>query len=39
MLHAQVHAHRFYVKHGYADLGALKFEEAGMPHLQMRKVL
>jgi predicted GNAT family N-acyltransferase len=38
VLHAQVHAHKFYVKHGYADLGA-EFEEAGMPHLQMRKVL
>ena len=38
VLHAQVHAHKFYVKHGYADLGP-EFEEAGMPHLQMRKTL
>jgi predicted GNAT family N-acyltransferase len=38
VLHAQVHAHKFYVKHGYADLGP-EFEEAGMPHLQMRKSL
>jgi len=38
ILHAQVHAHKFYLKHGYTDLGD-EFEEAGMPHLQMRKLL
>jgi predicted GNAT family N-acyltransferase len=38
LLHAQVHAKAFYIKHGYAELGAV-FEEAGMPHLHMRKWL
>jgi predicted GNAT family N-acyltransferase len=38
VLHAQVHAHRFYVKHGYVAFGP-EFEEAGMPHVQMRKAL
>ena len=38
VLHAQVHAHGFYVKHGYTRFGE-EFEEAGMPHVQMRKPL
>jgi predicted GNAT family N-acyltransferase len=38
VLHAQVHAHKFYVKHGYQSFGP-EFEEAGMPHVQMRKLL
>lgn len=38
VLHAQVHAKGFYAKHGYSDLGA-EFEEAGMPHVQMRKTM
>jgi predicted GNAT family N-acyltransferase len=38
VLHAQVHARDFYVKHGYQDHGG-QFEEANMPHLQMRKRL
>jgi predicted GNAT family N-acyltransferase len=36
LLHAQVHAHDFYVRAGYTDHGPI-FEEAGMPHVQMRK--
>jgi predicted GNAT family N-acyltransferase len=35
-LHAQVHAQRFYARHGYAPEGAV-FEEAGIPHQMMRK--
>jgi len=38
VLHAQVHAHPFYAKHGYQSFGP-QFEEAGMPHVQMRKTL
>ena len=38
VLHAQVHAHQFYAKHGYTSFGP-EFEEAGMPHVQMRKPL
>lgn len=38
VLHAQVHAKGFYAKHGYTDIGP-EFEEAGMPHVQMRKKL
>ena len=38
VLHAQVHAKAFYEKHGYQGLGPI-FDEAGMPHLEMRKAL
>ena len=38
LLHAQVHAHAFYEKHGYVAFGP-EFEEAGMPHLRMKKYL
>jgi predicted GNAT family N-acyltransferase len=38
LLHAQVHAHEFYVRAGYADHGS-QFDEAGLPHIQMRKSL
>jgi predicted GNAT family N-acyltransferase len=38
VLHAQVHAHGFYAKYGYTRFGE-EFEEAGMPHVQMRKQL
>lgn len=38
VLNAQVHAHVFYVNAGYADVGPI-FEEAGMPHVEMRKDL
>jgi predicted GNAT family N-acyltransferase len=37
-LHAQVHAQRFYARHGYAPEGAV-FEEAGIAHVVMRKPL
>lgn len=36
MLHAQLSAMEFYKKHGYEAHGAV-FEEAGMPHLEMKK--
>jgi predicted GNAT family N-acyltransferase len=38
MLHAQVSAMEFYKRHGYVANGAI-FEEAGMPHLEMKKKL
>jgi predicted GNAT family N-acyltransferase len=38
MLHAQLIALEFYKKHGYTAVGPV-FEEAGMPHLEMRKAL
>jgi predicted GNAT family N-acyltransferase len=38
MLHAQLSAMEFYKKHGYEPHGAV-FEEAGMPHLEMKKRL
>lgn len=38
LLHAQLIALDFYKKHGYQAVGA-QFEEAGMPHLQMQKML
>jgi predicted GNAT family N-acyltransferase len=38
VLHAQMHAHPFYVKHGYLAFGE-QFDEAGMPHIQMRTQL
>lgn len=38
VLHAQVHAMKFYEKHGYKPVGA-EFEEAGMPHREMHKSL
>lgn len=38
MLHAQVSAMEFYKRHGYVVNGAI-FEEAGMPHLEMKKKL
>lgn len=38
MLHAQLSAMEFYKRHGYAPHGAV-FEEAGMPHLEMKKRL
>lgn len=38
MLHAQLVAIDFYKRHGYAAHGAV-FEEAGMPHLEMKKSL
>jgi predicted GNAT family N-acyltransferase len=38
MLHAQLSAMEFYRRHGYAPHGAV-FEEAGMPHLEMKKRL
>ena len=37
-LHAQLSAMEFYKRHGYEADGAV-FEEAGMPHLEMKKVL
>lgn len=36
LLHAQLSAMEFYKKHGYEPFGAV-FEEAGMPHLEMKK--
>lgn len=38
MLHAQLSAMDFYKRHGYEPQGAV-FEEAGMPHLEMKKRL
>lgn len=38
VLHAQLHAHDFYLRNGYRDSSAI-FEEAGMPHVEMRKLL
>lgn len=38
VLHAQVYAHGFYRAMGYEDWGTI-FEEAGIPHIQMRKRL
>lgn len=38
LLHAQVIALDFYKQHGYLPAGAV-FEEAGMPHLVMKKKL
>ena len=38
LLHAQLSAVEFYKRHGYEPFGAV-FEEAGMPHLEMKKVL
>ncbi|MFZ5470341.1 MAG: GNAT family N-acetyltransferase [Myxococcota bacterium] len=38
ILHAQLSAMDFYKRHGYAAHGAV-FEEAGMPHLEMKKKL
>ncbi|WP_373045087.1 GNAT family N-acetyltransferase [Vulgatibacter sp.] len=38
VLHAQVYAHDFYVHVGYADASPI-FEEAGIPHVEMRKRL
>lgn len=38
MLHAQLSAMEFYKRHGYEPYGAV-FEEAGMPHLEMKKRL
>lgn len=38
LLHAQVSAMEFYKRHGYSAHGAI-FEEAGMPHLEMKKKL
>lgn len=38
LLHAQLSAMEFYKRHGYEAHGAV-FEEAGMPHLEMKKRL
>nr|WP_050727425.1 GNAT family N-acetyltransferase [Vulgatibacter incomptus] len=38
VLHAQVYAHGFYQHGGYVDHGAI-FDEAGIPHVEMRKRL
>lgn len=38
MLHAQLSAMDFYKRHGYVPEGAV-FEEAGMPHLEMKRRL
>ncbi|MCA2979305.1 MAG: GNAT family N-acetyltransferase [Myxococcaceae bacterium] len=38
LLHAQLSAMEFYKRHGYEASGAV-FEEAGMPHLEMKKLL
>jgi len=38
MLSAQTHALGFYHKHGFVEAGGV-FEEAGIPHQQMRRVL
>ena len=38
MLHAQLSAMDFYKRHGYVPHGAV-FEEAGMPHLEMKRRL
>ena len=37
-LHGQVHARRFYEKHGFIGSGPV-FEEAGIPHLKMTREL
>ncbi len=37
-LHAQLSSLDFYKQHGYEAVGAV-FQEAGMPHLEMRKML
>jgi predicted GNAT family N-acyltransferase len=38
LLHAQLSAMEFYKRHGYEPHGAV-FDEAGMPHLEMKKPL
>lgn len=38
VLHAQLHAKDFYVRFGYQGSGPI-FDEAGMPHMEMRKPL
>ena len=38
MLHAQLSAMDFYKRHGYVPNGAV-FDEAGMPHLEMKRRL
>lgn len=38
VLHAQVYAHGFYKHGGYVDHGPI-FDEAGIPHVEMRKRL
>ena len=38
MLHAQLSAMDFYKRHGYVPNGAV-FQEAGMPHLEMKRRL
>lgn len=38
VLHSQVYAHGFYQRMGYGEHGPI-FEEAGIPHLEMRKRL
>jgi predicted GNAT family N-acyltransferase len=38
VLSAQTHALGFYRKHGFREVGAV-FEEAGIPHQEMRRVL
>jgi predicted GNAT family N-acyltransferase len=38
VLSAQTHAIGFYRKHGFREAGAI-FEEAGIPHQEMRRVL
>jgi predicted GNAT family N-acyltransferase len=38
MLHAQLSAMEFYKRHGYEPHGAV-FQEAGMPHLEMKRRL
>lgn len=38
VLHAQLHAAPFYDRHGYERCGAV-YEEAGIPHVTMRKAL
>ena len=38
LLHAQLSAMDFYKRHGYQPHGAV-FEEAGMPHLEMKRML
>jgi predicted GNAT family N-acyltransferase len=38
MLHAQLSAMEFYQRHGYGPNGGI-FDEAGMPHLEMKKSL
>jgi predicted GNAT family N-acyltransferase len=36
VLHAQLHAHDFYLRAGYQDSSPI-FDEAGMPHVEMRR--